>query len=226
MTVAIVDSGINPDHPHVGNVLGGVGIDPDGREQPDWLDRIGHGTAVAAAIHEKAPHAALYAVKVFDRSLETRVAALVVAIDWAVGRGMRLVNLSLGVSDTQHEQALRAAVERAAAAEVLIVAAVDPLGPRWLPGSLPGVVAVRLDWECPREAVRAGEDKSGWFLRASGYPREIPGVPRERNLKGISFAVANVTGVLACLLATQPGASLAELRARMDVPEPLAHPLP
>ena len=37
--------------------------------------------------------------------------------------------------------------------------------------------------------------------RASGFPRPVPGVPPERNLKGISFAVANVTGVLARELA-------------------------
>jgi hypothetical protein len=36
------------------------------------------------------------------------------------------------------------------------------------------------------------------IVRASGYPRPIPGVPPERNLKGISFAVANATGLL-CL---------------------------
>ena len=35
------------------------------------------------------------------------------------------------------------------------------------------------------------------LFAASGYPRPIPGVPREKNLKGISFAVANVTGTLA-----------------------------
>jgi hypothetical protein len=32
---------------------------------------------------------------------------------------------------------------------------------------------------------------------ASPYPRPIPGVPRERNLSGVSFAVANVTGFIA-----------------------------
>jgi hypothetical protein len=37
-------------------------------------------------------------------------------------------------------------------------------------------------------------------FRATGYPRPIPGVPRERNLSGISFAVANVSGFLARLL--------------------------
>lgn len=211
--VAVVDSGINLQHPHVGNVISGVGIDPEARQSSDWLDRLGHGTAVAAAIHEKAPDASLLAVKIFDRALSTRVTALVAALDWASGRGVRLVNLSLGTSDAEHEAALRGAVERAVTAAVLIVAAVEPLGPRWLPGSLPGVVPVRLDWECPRHEVRVGQDEGGWFLRASGYPRAIPGVSPERNLKGISFAVANATGVLACLLEALPAASLVELRA-------------
>lgn len=121
--------------------------------------------------------------------------ALVAAIDWAIARGARLVNLSLGVDDPRQEPPLRAAVERAVAAGVLIVAAVEPGGRRWLPGSLPGVIRVELDWDCPREEVRVLED--GRLLRASGYPRDIPGVPREKNLKGISFAVANATGWLA-----------------------------
>jgi hypothetical protein len=125
------------------------------------------------------------------------------------------VNLSLGTSDPAHEEALRAAVGRAVAANVLVVAAVDPGGTRWLPGSLPNVVPVRLDWECPRSEVRCGEDAAGWFLRASGYPRDIPGVPRDRNLKGISFAVANATGVLAALLEERPSTSLGELCARL-----------
>jgi hypothetical protein len=32
---------------------------------------------------------------------------------------------------------------------------------------------------------------------ASGYPRPVPGLPQERNLNGISFAVANMTGFVA-----------------------------
>jgi len=194
-------------------VKGGVGIDADGRVHDDWLDRLGHGTAVAAAIHEKAPQADLFAVKVFDRSLSARLTALVAAIDWAIARRLPLVNLSLGVSDPQFEEPLRAAVERAVAAGVLIVAAVDPAGPRWLPGSLPGVVPVRLDWDCPREDVRVHEDASGFCLRASGYPRPIPGVPREKNLKGISFAVANATGFLARELDPARRSGLAALLA-------------
>ena len=32
---------------------------------------------------------------------------------------------------------------------------------------------------------------------ASGFPRSLPGVPPKRNLHGISFAVANMTGFVA-----------------------------
>ena len=32
---------------------------------------------------------------------------------------------------------------------------------------------------------------------ASGFPRPLPGVPVARNLSGISFAVANMTGFVA-----------------------------
>jgi hypothetical protein len=44
-------------------------------------------------------------------------------------------------------------------------------------------------------------NRNGASFRATGVPRPIPGVPPERNLKGLSFAVANVTGILARLLA-------------------------
>ena len=39
---------------------------------------------------------------------------------------------------------------------------------------------------------------------ASPYPRPIPGVPVERNLHGISFAVANATGLIARVLRDEP----------------------
>ncbi len=185
--IGIVDSGIHAGHPHVGEVAGGVGIGGG-----DWVDRIGHGTAVAAVIREKAPAADLFAVKIFHDRLATRIEPLVEALEWCVANHMRMINLSLGTQNPAHEAALRAAVERVVAAGIVLVAAHE-----WLPGVLPGVVPVALDWDCPREEWRTEELPDGRTLyRASGYPRPIPGVPPERNLKGISFAVANVTGLL------------------------------
>lgn len=205
VSVAIVDSGVNASHPHVASVAGGVGIGPDAGLNPDFPDRLGHGTAVAAAIREKAPGAELYAVKVFDLTLSTGIEALVAALDWAVDREVHLVNLSLGTARLEHEQALRGCVARAVERGVWIVSALEHDGERWLPGCLPDVVPVRLDWDCPRQSCRIETTGGGaWACHASGFPREIPGVSRERNLKGISFAVANVTGLLARALEGEP----------------------
>ena len=200
--VAVIDSGVHVGHPHVGAIAGGVAFDEDGRKHDDYLDRLGHGTAVTAAIQEKAPDAELYAVKVFDRTLGTRIAALVKAIDWAAAEGMHVANLSLGTSKPEHEAALRDAVERATVRGLLIVSARDDEGVRWLPGSLPGVIPVQLDWTCPREEYRVADIDGLTIFRASGFPRPIPGVPPERNLNGISFAVANMTGFVARVLKT------------------------
>jgi subtilisin family serine protease len=185
-------------------VAGGIAIDEDGREHDDYVDRLGHGTAVVAAIKEKAPDAEIYAVKVFDRSLSTRVSALVAAIDWSARHGMHLINLSLGTARAEHERVLDAAVRGAAVRGIVIVAAAEDEGVRWLPGSLPGVIAVQLDATCPRGEYRVTAMNGSTVFRASGFPREIPGVPPERNLNGISFAVANMTGFVARLCDSSP----------------------
>src|SRR2546425_1002539 len=132
--VAIIDSGVHVGHPHIGAIAGGVAFDEEGRQYDDFVDRLGHGTAVTAAIKEKAPDADLYAVKVFDRSLSASISTLVAAIDWSARHGMHLVNLSLGTARAEHERALAEAVRRAAAQGLVIVAAAEDEGVRWLPG--------------------------------------------------------------------------------------------
>jgi len=203
--VAVIDSGVHASHPHVNGVAGGVAILPDGREESDFTDRLGHGTAVAAVIREKAPDAKIYAVKIFHRSLAAQIGPLVQAIEWSARNGIDLINLSLGTSNPAHEAVLRQAVG-AVRGRCTIVAAGEDAGVRWLPGAIDGVIPVQLDWECPREEFREVPDAAGrTTYRASGYPRPIPGVPPERNLKGLSFAVANVTGLLAArACVTQP----------------------
>src|SRR5262249_53236064 len=175
MRIAVIDSGVHAAHPHVNGVAGGVSISPGDQEEPDYTDRLGHGTAVTAAIKEKAPHADLFAVRIFHESLSARIETLIAAIDWAVRNRMDLVNMSLGTNKATHEEALRSAVDRAIDRNVVIIAAGEDAGVRWLPGSLPGVVPVALDWECPRDEYRTQPLPDGRTLyRASGYPRPIP----------------------------------------------------
>ena len=201
--VAVIDSGVHAAHPHVGGVAGGLGIDDAGRVHPDYIDRLGHGTAVAAVIREKAPAAEIFAIKVFDRELAATGVALVAAFERAIEHRAHIINLSLGTANRDHESALTRAIEKAVRAGVVVIAAGEQDGVRWLPGALPGVWPVLLDWSIPREEcrviLRAGSPP---LCHASGYPRPIPGVPPEKNLKGLSFAVANVTGLIAATMST------------------------
>jgi subtilisin family serine protease len=213
--VAVVDSGVHASHPHVGAIAGGVAIDGEGIQHADFVDRLGHGTAVTAAIREKAADAELFAVKVFDRALSTSIASLVDGIDWAAEHGMHIVNLSLGTPRREHEAALAGAVERAARANMLVVAAREDAGQSWLPGSLPGVLPVEVDWTLPRDRYRSALVDGVTVFYASGFAREIPGVPPERNLHGISLAVANMTGLLARAIEGAADRSLAAVIARL-----------
>jgi hypothetical protein len=172
--VAIVDSGVHAAHPHVGGIAGGVTIAGE-----DLVDRLGHGTAVAGAIREKAPDAELYAVKIFDRRLSASFENLSRALEWCVEHRMDVINLSIGTAKQLPE------------IEPLIVA------PK-------GTIAVQPDAECPRDEYRY---RDGIFY-ASPYPRPIPGVPVERNLQGASFAVANMTGFVARIFADATRAAI------------------
>jgi hypothetical protein len=201
LRIAVIDSGVHAAHPHVNGVAGGIAFTRDGQEEPDYTDRLGHGTAVTAVIREKAPEAELFAVKIFHEALVTRIEPLAAALEWSMRHEMHLVNLSLGTANPAHQPVLRALVDRMTAAGIRIIAAHEDSGIRWLPGTLPGVLPVVLDWTCPRDEYRTATLPEGGLLyRASGYPRPIPGVPPEKNLKGISFAVANVTGLLSVSL--------------------------
>jgi Subtilase family len=211
VTVAVVDSGIHAEHPHIGSrVIGGVCVLPAG-DSTDWVDRIGHGTAVAAAIHEKAPLAELLSVRVFDRSLSTSAQSLADAIVWSADHGANLINLSLGTANPEHRDSLTDAIAYAIDRKALVVSARELNGQVFLPGSLEGAAGVILDWECERDQIGLIESGgSNQVYAASGFPRPIPGVPKERNLSGISFAVANVTGFLARMMSggASPTASL------------------
>jgi hypothetical protein len=183
MKIAIIDSGVHAAHPHVERIGGGVYIHPLGQSD-DIVDRLGHGTAVAGAIREKAPDAELYAVKVFDRRLSANIDVIVRALEWCRRNSMDVVNVSLGT----HNPAHRDRFVQAIADDLLVVSAAGA----W-PGCLPMVIGVAPDAACPRDSFRYHD---GMF-HASPYPRPIPGVPVNRNLHGASFAVANMTGLIA-----------------------------
>lgn len=213
--IAVIDSGVHPGHPHIRAARLAPGMafarDGSGIEDADaTLDRLGHGTAVTAAIQELAPDAICVPVRVFHEALRSSASALVAAIRWAVAERVDLVNLSLGTVNPAHRALFETVAEEATEAGVALIAAREAGAEPCYPGSLDAAIGVALDWDCPRE--RCGMLPGG-VLAASGHPRPIPGVEQRRNLHGISFAVANLTGLAARACEAIP----AELRGRARV---------
>jgi hypothetical protein len=160
---------------------------------------------VAAAIRERAPDADLIPVRVLERALATSARILARAIDWAVEEGVHLVNLSFGTTNAEHVPRFEEVLAHARQRGVLVVAAARQEDTPWFPGALPGAVGVVGDAAVPRDVVQLRTPPADTcVLAASPYPRPIEGVPVARNLSGVSFAVANATGVLA--LAVERGA--------------------
>lgn len=198
LRVGIVDTGLNPWHSHVrGNVTGcRLYVDAHGRirEDGDFRDLVGHGTAVAGIIREAFPMAEIFAVRVFGEAGSTYPSLVARAILRAAAERCAFVNLSLAIPSGTADAALEAACAAALEARCVLVASARPDRPGWLPASLPGVYAVRAD-----EALETGivRQDGPFRLVASGRPRDLAAVPRESNLWGHSFACARALAYLA-----------------------------
>jgi hypothetical protein len=211
--VALIDSGINAQHSHVGFLAGGVAllVSEAGmiQEQSDYTDRIGHGTALAGILRAKAPQVELYAVKIFTDRLAATVTVLEAALRWAVQQRMHITNLSLGTTNTDHRERLSEIVAQANAAGALLVASAPPGRGDVFPAALPGVIGVAGDDTCGWSEHRYVADDPIPF-RAHPCPRPLPGPAQARNFRGHSFASAHVSAFLALLVEQHPTLTVGE----------------
>jgi hypothetical protein len=217
LAVFVIDSGVNPDHSHVQGVSGGARLykGPDGgirREEGSYRDDLGHGTAITAVIRHVAPYARIHAVNIFPGARPATVDVLEAAVAYAVEAGARIVNISLGTGEDVRSRPIGHLSRDAADRGVILVASArNGSGRNGYPALLPDVIGAAADWRLGERTLRyrAGDP---FECRASGWPRPLPGLPRERNFRGNSFAAARVTGAVACILESRPGADLAAVR--------------
>ncbi|HHW37494.1 MAG TPA: S8 family serine peptidase [Bacillales bacterium] len=212
--IAVIDSGINPYHSHVNGVKGGIQIRVN-REQNieyhhDYRDRLGHGTAVAAAIRGIAKDASLYGVKIFDDKLMAYPSVLAEAIEWSIENDVQIIHLSLGL--TKDHARIKAACKAATENNITIVAAIDREREMIYPGVYPDVFRVQSG------EVSRGEwafQTDGSFI-ACGFPRELQGPTQLYNIHGHSFAAAHFTAYLALLLEENQEWANKQLWAHVD----------
>lgn len=214
--VAVVDSGIDVDHPKIKSVAGGVAltIDANGQmiQNPDHSDCAGHGTACAGIILKKAPETRLYSIRIFDETLSANGQSLIAAIQWAIDQEMDIINLSLGTTDVAHKEAIAEVCQKSTDKGIILISADHNSGLPSYPSHLPNVIGVTGDKIYERygyyyrpgdiiECVARGDEQRVCWKDG-----------REIMIAGTSYAAPHITGIIALIREAHPRASLQEVR--------------
>jgi subtilisin family serine protease len=209
--VAVIDSGVDADHPLVGEIAGSVLVESDETSpngvrfvQADEGDLVGHGTACAAIIRSIAPEAEIYSVRVLGPNLRTRGSLFIAGIRWAVDNDMQVVNMSLSSSSAQWFSELHEIADKAYFRNTMLVCAANNRPGPTYPSEYASVISV---------AAREGSD-----------PRSVaynPSPPVEFGARGIdvevawsdgksivasgnSFATPHISGLVALMMSKHP----------------------
>jgi len=219
--IAVLDSGLDPQHPDfVHNLLRRNFV------APGWpLDDVfTHGTHVAGTICGRrwrkdsdigfgvAPEAILYVGKVLDDNGQGKDADVLAGIEWALGIGADIISMSLGATAfagsswvTAYEQAASRALDRGC----LVVAAAGnakpgtPRLPVFSPANCPSILAVgAVDHHLqPEDYSSFGTFKTPGGVDLAGPGEEVlstvPGSARYGRKSGTSMAAPHVSGCAA-----------------------------
>ncbi len=217
--VAVVDSGIDAEHPAVGPISDGVALhwDRDAQEvvtvPGPHEDLYGHGTACAGIVRRAAPDCRLHSVRVLGERLSGKGPVFAEGIRWAVQSGCRVVNLSLSTSKEDLHSLFHDVADEAYFAGVILVCAVNNVRTASFPSEYAAVVSVAAndgtdpyDLDCnPHPPAEFG---------APGIDLEIPWLAGATVVAtGNSFAAPHVTGLVARLLSKHPHLSPVEVKA-------------
>jgi subtilisin family serine protease len=217
--VAIIDSGVERDHPAIGGRLGAsMLVEVDGEdagvvEDDSGADVVGHGTACAGIVHAIAPGAELVSVRVLGPNNRAKGVAFAAAIEWVVGQGIGVANLSLSSRSEPLAGLFHDLADRAYFANTLLICAANNVpGPSY-PSLFASVVSV---------AAHDVNDPTVWFYNpappvefgAYGVDVDVAwrGGGRIR-ATGNSFAAPHLAGYAARIRAKHPAATPFEVKA-------------
>jgi subtilisin len=145
--VAVVDSGIDNDHPAIaGAVTGWAEPQESGgsmhfKTEPH-TDGCGHGTACAGIIRSVAPDVELLSVKVLGPDMSGTGVLFAAGLHWAVENGAQVINLSLGTTKRDFYAVLHELVDAAYFRRIMVVAAANNLAINSYPSLYASVISV------------------------------------------------------------------------------------
>jgi subtilisin family serine protease len=208
--VAVIDSGIDEDHPAVGGRISGYVAVTDGplgllHDTELHGDSYGHGTACAGIIRSLAPDCELYSVKVLGSRLTGRGTTFAGGLRWAIENGMDVCNISMGTTKKNFFAALHDLADRAYFRNTILVTAANNMPRPSYPSLYSSVVSVAshegtdpyrfyynpappVEFGAPGIDVRVAWADGGWITAT-----------------GNSFAAPHITGIAAKILGKHPG---------------------
>ncbi len=211
--VAVVDSGVEYDHPALGGcVKGGIVVEYDEdaengyRYLPDDRpsDLAGHGTACAGIIHSIAPEAEIYSVRVLGKDMRGRAIQFAAGLDWAIGNGMQVINLSLSTSKEEYFALFHDLADQAYFKNVNLVSAVNNVPAPSYPSEYSSVISV---------AAHDGQDPFTFYYNplppvefgAPGIDVDVAWNNKQYlTSTGNSFAAPHITGIVALIRSKHP----------------------
>jgi subtilisin family serine protease len=222
VTVAIIDSGVERDHPAVGGKLARsvrVELAADPEDDPVILDDeegtdvVGHGTACAGIIHSIAPGADLVSVRVLGPDNRGKGIVFAAGLDWAIGQGAGVMNLSLSSKSDALFALFHDLADRAYFANALLVCAANNVPGNSYPSLFASVISV---------AAHDLADPAAWFYNPSP-PVEFGAHGLDVNVAwrggsrmtatGNSFAAPHIAGYAALIRSKHPEATPFEVKA-------------
>jgi subtilisin len=215
--VAVIDSGIDADHPAVGGVSGYVHIS-DGAGSLEYStephqDAYGHGTACAGIIRSFAPDCELYSVKVLGAALTGRGLVFAAGMRWAIESGMHVCNLSLGTTRRDLYALLHELADLACFRRIIMVTAANNMPVPTYPSMYASVISVAahelqdpyvfyynpeppVEFGAPGIDVRVPWQDGGWITAT-----------------GNSFAAPHISGLVARILGKHPKLTMFQVKA-------------
>lgn len=214
--VAIIDSGVDADHPAVGGVQGYVAIDgpPEGLnyDESPHRDSYGHGTACAGIVRGLAPDCALYSVKVLGAGLTGRGIHFAAGLRWAIDHGMHVCNLSLGSTKQEFFAVLHDLADLAYFRHIPLIVAANNLPAPSFPSTYAAVIAVAAHDEPDPERFYYNPEPPVEFGAHGIDVRVAWQNGASITTTGNSFATPHITGLAARILAKHPGLTVFQLK--------------
>ncbi len=213
VSVAIIDSGIEQDHPALQrSVRGGVIVEWDAEdrnkvryvEDNDLIDLSGHGTACAGIIHAIAPDAELCSVRVLGRDMTAKALQFAGGLRWAIEHEMHVVNLSLSTSRAEYYALFHELADQAYFNNIVLVSAVNNIFVPSYPSLYSSVISVAAH-DCPEPMTYYYNPSPPVEFGAFGINVEVSWLNGGSCVTtGNSFAAPHIAGIVALIRAKHP----------------------